>query len=122
MLAWEDARRIVVEHVAAVAPAVESIALGDARGRVLAEDARIDRDLPPFDRVTRDGFAVRAVDVATVPAWLSVRGEVKAGEAFAGRLGAGECVEIFTGAPLPDGADAVVMVEDSKRPSRAPRR
>lgn len=117
MLAWEDARRIVLEEVGRRPGerVVESVALGAARGRVLAEDARIDRDLPPFDRVTRDGFAVRAADVASVPARLRVTGEVKAGEAFAGRVGAGEAVEIFTGAPLPEGADAVVMVEDTRR-------
>jgi molybdopterin molybdotransferase len=117
MLAWEDARRIVVEEVGR-RPAervVCEVGLGAARGRVLAEDARIDRDLPPFDRVTRDGFALRAADVASVPATLRVLGEVKAGEAFGSRVGAGEAVEIYTGAPLPQGADAVVMVEDTRR-------
>ncbi len=117
MLAWEEARRIVVEDVSRRRATLADlpVALIDALGRVLAEAATIDRDLPPFDRVTRDGFAVRAADVASVPATLRVLGEVRAGEAFGGRVGAGECVEIYTGAPLPEGADAVVMIEDTAR-------
>jgi molybdopterin molybdotransferase len=86
----------------------------DAVGLVLAEDVLADRDFPPFPRATRDGFAVRAADVQSVPARLLRVGEIKAGatvEASGISVGPGEAVEIMTGAPVPVGADAVVMVE-----------
>jgi len=92
-------------------PPTEILPLDQARGRVLAEDVVADRDYPPFPRATRDGFAVRAANVAAIPATLTCRGEVRAGEHFSGVLGPGECVAIMTGAPLPAGADAVVMLE-----------
>jgi molybdopterin molybdotransferase len=79
---------------------------------VLAEEIPADRDYPPFPRSARDGFAVRAADV---PGELRVIGEVRAGEVFQGAVAAGEAVEIMTGAPMPDGADAVVMVEHTER-------
>jgi len=91
---------------------VETIELGACSGRVLAEDVRADRDYPPFHRSMRDGFAVRAGDI---PGRLTVIGEVRAGETFSGAVGRGEAVEIMTGAPLPAGADAVVMVEHCGR-------
>jgi molybdopterin molybdotransferase len=81
---------------------------------VLAEDIPADRDYPPFDRSARDGFAVRASDV---PGDLLVIGEVRAGEKFDGEITTGQAVEIMTGAPLPQGADAVVMVEHTERSS-----
>ncbi len=90
------------------APASELVALSECVGRVLAEDVASDRDYPPFDRSARDGFAVRAADL---PGMLRAIGEVRAGERFAGHVGSGEAVEIMTGAPVPEGADAVVMVE-----------
>src|SRR5207253_22026 len=83
-------------------------------GRVLAEEILADRDFPPFARTTRDGYAVRATDLADVPARLEVVGEVKAGdwpEPGLCSVGRGQAVGIMTGAPLPAGADAVVMVE-----------
>lgn len=89
--------------------------MAQAVGRVLAEEVRADRDQPPFDRSTRDGFAVRAADLVAEPRSLTCVGTVAAGERFAGQLAAGECVEIMTGAPLPEGADAVVMVEHTSR-------
>jgi len=92
-------------------PPVESVPLGASRGRVLAEDLHADRDYPPFHRSTRDGFAVRAADVAGVPAVLEVLGMARAGSPFTSAVGPGCAVEIMTGAPLPDGTDAVVMVE-----------
>ena len=88
------------------------MALADSAGRVLAADTVSDRDYPPFRRSARDGFAVRAGDV---PGELRVIGEVRAGEVFAGLVGPGEAVEIMTGAPVPEGADAVVMVEYCRR-------
>ena len=92
-------------------PPTEILPLERAHRRVLAEDVIADRDYPPFNRSTRDGFALRAADTATVPATLTCLGQVRAGEHFVGTVGPGECVEIMTGAPLPAGADAVIMLE-----------
>ncbi len=86
-----------------------------ALGRILAQEVSTDRDYPAFNRAIRDGFAVRAADVARVPARLKLMGESKAGGAFDGQVGAGECVQIMTGAPVPRGADAVVMIEYTKQ-------
>jgi molybdopterin molybdotransferase len=81
---------------------------------VLAEAVNADRDHPPFDRSTRDGFAVRAADVAAGS--LKVVGQIRAGELWqGGALGRNEAVEIMTGAPIPADADAVVMVEHVER-------
>ncbi len=114
MLSYQQAREKVLAVVSAGLnpPAAETVELSAAPGRVLAEEVTADRDYPPFPRSTRDGYAVRAADIAKVPATLSRLGEVKAGEAFAGSVGGGECVQIMTGAPVPSGADAVVMIED----------
>ncbi len=92
-------------------PPFEILSLDHAHGRVLAEDVLADRDYPPFHRSTRDGFAVRAADVAKFPAILTCRGEIRAGEPSTAIVGPGECLAIMTGAPLPTGADAVVMLE-----------
>jgi molybdopterin molybdotransferase len=89
-------------------PDPEQVPIADADSRVLAEDIAADRDYPPFPRSARDGFAVRTVDL---PGELKVIGEVRAGAVYTGELGDHETVEIMTGAPLPPGADAVVMVE-----------
>jgi len=89
----------------------ETVLLSESLGRVLAESIHADRDFPPFPRATRDGFAVRSADVAQVPVQVRRIGEARAGEAFAGIVAAMQCVEIMTGAPVPAGADAVVMVE-----------
>jgi molybdopterin molybdotransferase len=89
----------------------EYVALPGALGRVLAEVVTADRDFPPFPRSTRDGYAVRAADLQPLPAKLRVLGQLKAGATFNGTVNSGEAVEIMTGAPVPPGADAVVMVE-----------
>ncbi len=91
---------------------VERIAVLDSGARVLAQTVRADRDYPPFPRSARDGFAVRAQDL---PGVLRVIGEVRAGESYPDTLCAGEAIEIMTGAPMPDGSDAVVMIEHSIR-------
>jgi len=116
MISFEQARQIVNDKLAAasLSPAVEWVPLDEARGRILAEDVAADRDYPPFHRAIRDGFAVRAADVGSPPAVLRLRGEVRGGGHFAGVVGAGEAVSIMTGAPLPPGADAVVMIEFTK--------
>ena len=125
VLKFQQARLAVIEQVqsALASPAekaasshynplkTETIPILQSPGRVLAEPIRADRDFPPFPRSTRDGYAVRSDDVAAPPVTLKCKGQVKAGSEFAGTVGAGECVEIMTGAPAPDGTDAVVMVE-----------
>ena len=123
MVSFEEARRLVEQHAAGVSPGgVETVDLLAGLGRVLAEGAVADRDFPPFDRATRDGYAVRAADLAKVPARLEVVGEVKAGdwpEPGACAVGRGQAVGIMTGAPLPAGADAVVMVEHTSTAHRS---
>jgi molybdopterin molybdotransferase len=89
----------------------EVVPLSDVRGRILAEDIFADSDLPPFNRSQMDGFALRAADSQDVPARLRVVGESKAGEGWHQVLKEGEAVRIMTGAPLPEGADAVQKVE-----------
>lgn len=113
-LTFAEARETVLRIVRSgrKLPAIEEVALQDAAGRVLAEDVRADRDTPAMARSVRDGFAVRAIDL---PGELEVIGEVRAGERFAGVVAQGQAVEIMTGAPVPDGADAVVMVEHTVR-------
>ena len=95
-------------------PETEILDLLAADRRVLARAIVSDRDLPPFPRSTRDGYAVRSADLAAVPGSLEVVGEIKAGESLENipkYLGNGQAVSIMTGAPVPKGADAVVMVE-----------
>ncbi|MFN8925980.1 MAG: gephyrin-like molybdotransferase Glp [Rhodospirillales bacterium] len=92
----------------------EVVPLMDAFGRVLAEPVVARRTQPPFAASAMDGYAARAVDVAAVPTTLRVVGTVPAGATFEGRVGSGECVRIFTGAPVPDGADAIVIQEDTE--------
>jgi len=117
VLSFEDARHAVEEHAAKLHPTgTESVDLLAAAGRVLAGPVFADRDMPPFPRPTRDGYAVRSADLAQLPATLDVIGEIKAGEKL-GRIppeiGPGQTASIMTGAPVPAGADAVVMVEHS---------
>ena len=81
----------------------------------LAEPITADRDFPPFRRATRDGYAVRAADLAAVPTTLEVVAEAKAGGALVPPIVSGQAVSIMTGAPVPDGADAIVMVELTSR-------
>jgi len=92
----------------------ESLPLQQSRGRVLGENIVADRPYPPFHRAIRDGYAVRAADVTQSPALLCCVGELRAGQYFQGEVGSGQCVAIMTGAPLPPGADAVVMVEHTE--------
>lgn len=95
-------------RTARAAPPTESVALEAAAGRVLAQPLTADRDYPAVARSVRDGYAVRAIDL---PGNLEVIGEVRAGQSFQGEVGARQAVEIMTGAPVPRGANAVVMVE-----------
>ena len=84
----------------------EQVGLSDAVGRVLAEDLNSRRNQPPVAVSSMDGYAVRTEDIADVPASLMQRGVSRAGDGYNGVVGAGECVRIFTGAPVPEGADA----------------
>ena len=93
----------------------ESVAIADAAGRVLAADVHALRTQPPFDASAMDGYAVRAEDIAQVPAQLRAIGESIAGKRFAGTVEQGEAVRIFTGAPVPPGADTVLLQEDARR-------
>ena len=115
VLSFEEARRLVEQHAAAVsAPQIETVDLLGAADRVLAEQITADRNLPPFPRSTRDGYAVRSSDLAKLPAVLNVIAEIKAGEKLdriPENIPSGQAAAIMTGAPVPSGADAVVMVE-----------
>jgi molybdopterin molybdotransferase len=112
VLEFEAAVSLVLGHASGVVATMrEDAALLEARGRVLAEAVVAERDQPPFDRSTRDGFAVRSEELRA-ESELRVVGQVRAGEMWPGpALEALEAVEIMTGAPVPAGADAVVMVE-----------
>jgi len=116
---FAEARRSVEEYAARLAPTgTEMVSLVEALGLVLAEDLRADRDFPPFPRSTRDGYAVRAADLAATPARLRCVGEIKAGatvEQSAIAISTGDAAEIMTGAPIPSGADAVLMLEYTER-------
>ena len=94
--------------------AVEQVAISDGLGRVLAEEVASRLTQPFADVSAMDGYAVRAADVATVPATLALIGQSAAGHDFAGTVGAGQTVRIFTGAPVPAGADAIVIQEDTE--------
>ena len=109
MITVDQALTIVLDQVETLGS--ESVAIEQAHRRILAEDIRADMDLPPFDRARMDGYAVRSSDVSTAPVKLRLIGEIAAGAQFEHRVNAGEAVKIFTGAPVPGGADAVQKVE-----------
>ena len=115
ILSFEDARRVVEEHAGKLRPSGKELTdLLDSLGQVLAEPLVADRNFPPFPRAMRDGYAVRAEDLVQLPARLTVIGEIKAGiapENLPAKLESGQAAGIMTGAPVPAGADAVVMVE-----------
>lgn len=110
LLTVEAARARMLAHVAALPS--ETIPLEAALGRVLAESVSASRDQPPFAASAMDGWSVRAADT---PAKLAVVGESAAGHAFEGAVSQGQAARIFTGAPMPAGADAVVIQEDAVR-------
>jgi molybdopterin molybdotransferase len=120
MLSYEAARSKVIEVIRARALPLpkETIVYAQdpaqALGRVLAENISADRNYPPFNRSTRDGFAVRSADASHVGARLLMIGESRAGVAFGGTIEPGTCVQIMTGAALPRGADTVVMIEHAR--------
>ena len=113
MISIDEAR---AQILAAIRPLpATTIELSAALGRVLAADVDAAEDVPPFANSAVDGYAVRAVDVASTPVELDVVGELAAGAAPTVGIGAGQAIRIMTGAPIPDGADAIVMVEETER-------
>ena len=112
LLPIDEVERLIAERVTPVAE-TETVALKEARGRVLAADVVAPIDLPPFDNSAVDGYAVRHADLgAKDETKLSIIDRLTAGRAAARAIGAGEAIRIFTGAPMPDGADTVFMQED----------
>jgi len=111
MIEFDEALSIVLSAAPGPDGTVEQVLLERALGRVLAREVRSDVDMPPFDRSGMDGFAVRAADTAAVPATLKVVLDVPAGVMPDRAVGPGEAAAVMTGAPVPEGADAVVQVE-----------
>lgn len=118
LLTLEEARKTIREYFEAKPLGVEEIPLLKAYGRVLAEDVKAALDVPPFDRSTVDGYAVKAEDTFGAeenrPVKLKLCGTVSVGEMPKINVNQGEAAEIMTGAPMPKGADAVVMAEDTE--------
>ena len=108
LLPVEEARARILANVKPLAP--ENVPLAHALGRVLAKPLSAKRDQPPFNASAMDGYAVRSEDSATE---LTVIGTSAAGHAFKGKLKAGQAMRIFTGAPVPAAADAVVIQENT---------
>ena len=117
MLSYSDARQKVVEVAGSIPRILQKthLEIEQAFGRILAARVLADRDYPPFDRSTRDGFAVRSEDAEKPGARLECVGELRAGGQIEVAVLPGQCVEIMTGAAIPKGADAVVMIEHIKR-------
>src|SRR5437016_6103311 len=116
MLSYEQARNRLIEEIGKKKGprATAVVSVWDAMGLVLAQEVRTDREYPPFDRSTRDGYALRS-KAAGPGAQLKCVGEIKAGDTVREALAAGTCLQIMTGAAVPAGADAVVMIEHTTR-------
>ena len=112
MLEIDEALRLVLEQAPPLSPAL--VSLDAALGLVLAEPIVSDIDSPPHDKSIVDGYALLAADTTTTGAELKILEEITAGEVPTKRIGSGTTSRIMTGAPLPDGADAVVMVEKTE--------
>jgi len=116
MITFEEALDKVIKHTTILV--VKKVLIEESIGMILAEDIYSKIEMPPFNKSAVDGYALRASDVKTVPVVLKNIGMIKAGDNFGRRLKAGECVKIMTGAPLPEGADSVVMVEFTQATGR----
>ena len=116
MLTYEQARNKIIDQVKEKRGprATTDMSVWEALGFRLAQEVKTDREYPPFNRSTRDGYAVRSKEVA-VGAQLKCVGEIKAGDMVREALAAGTCLQIMTGAAVPAGADAVVMIEHTSR-------
>ena len=117
LITVEEALAEILSHVRPLEP--ERVPILEALGRVLAEEIVSDIDIPPFDNSAMDGYAVRSADAAVAPARLAVKGSVAAGYVAAERLEPGTTIRIMTGAPMPDGADAVVPFEETSDADRS---
>ena len=113
LLPVSDALARVLDSAREPLPA-ERVPLAQARGRTLAQDVAALRTQPPFPASAMDGYAVRAADIAGIPARLRIIGESAAGRRFTGSVAPGEAVRIFTGAPVPDGADTILIQENTR--------
>lgn len=112
MISVEEAERRITGAFAQLSS--ETVSIIKASGRVLAKDAVAKITQPPFDVSSMDGYAVRAADVATIPTELKIIGDAPAGRPFKGSVGAGETVRIYTGAVIPQGADTIVIQENTE--------
>lgn len=116
MIEMDDAIRIVMENTQIIDKT--RVGLDDVLGRVLSEDVRSDIDMPPFDKALMDGYALQGADIASAsgdtPVILDVIEEIPAGTVPQKRVERGQASQIMTGAPVPDGADTVIMVEDTE--------
>jgi molybdopterin molybdotransferase len=111
-LSVSEAQRVVLEAVSAFG--AEQAKLEQSLGRVLAEEVRTNRDQPPYDISAMDGYALRSADLGAIPATLEIIEDIKAGDMPTKTLASGQCARIMTGAPMPQGADAVIRVEDTE--------
>jgi molybdopterin molybdotransferase len=113
MISVEEALARLLAPLETLMP--EQVSIADGVGRVLGEEVAARRTQPPFAVSAMDGYAVRSDDLGRIPVTLRIVAEIPAGAGFGGRLGAGEAARIFTGAPLPDGTDTIVIQEDTER-------
>lgn len=122
LLSFEEAKAVVDRHISAI-ERTETVAIDDAVNRVLADDFIAAMDVPPFNRAAMDGYAIIAIDTAgaskVTPKILKIAGEVHAGDSKPPRVTTGSVLQISTGAMLPPGADAVIMVEDTERDGKS---
>ena len=118
LISYQEAKEIIDRHILPITR-MEAVPIDDAVNRVLAEDCVAKMDVPPFNRAAMDGYAVKAKDTFGAgqfkPKVFKIIGELHAGETPGKKIKSGECVQISTGAVMPDGADAVMMVEDTER-------
>ena len=115
LLPYETATRLLLKHMPL--PSTEVIPLAETLGRVIACSVEADQNIPAFDKSVMDGYAVRSCDTGITPSSLQVVAEIPAGKRKSRSIGPNEAAAIMTGAPLPSGADAVVMVEKTERSS-----
>ncbi len=119
LLTLDEAKKVLAQHFTPKPLGIEEVSLLDAHNRVLAEDVKADLDIPPFHRSTVDGYAVKAENTfgaeESKPVKLKICGTVNIGELPKIKVAHGEAAEIVTGAPIPEGADAVVMFEHTER-------
>ena len=115
MITLNEALEKIIENTDVLDPV--ELDLAESLGQVLAEDVQSDIDMPPFDKSAMDGYAVRAEDVQNVPAKLEIIEEIPAGTVPKKKLAPGQCAAIMTGAMIPEGADTVVMIEDTRKDS-----